>query len=382
MITRTELMEFFATIRDPRIDRGKEHKLVDILVITYCAVFCRCYTWYDIEEFAEAREKLFRQFLELPNGIPSHDTFNRVFQLLDFDEISRLLFEWLSQFQQTDGRQLIHIDGKFLNGSNKDAGNSRSSLGMVSAYASETGLCLLSTMTRLEKDEGEKKSMEKLIDGLSLKKAIVTIDAAGATPTIVEKIVKKGGDYLIALKNNQKSFFTLAEEHFRWKSSCADTFSTEEKSHGRIDKRIYEQLLVDDVSESFAISLKKQKEKFPHLTSIIRVKSLRTVGTKPSAEKVRYYFSSLKSDAREAGNAIRSHWSIENKLHWVLDVHFREDHCRTRTGQADANLALIRRLAVSVIKQVKPEKKTINSMTLRCSLLDDELLKMLKLSAF
>ena len=172
MLAGQMLIELFETIKDPRISRMREHKLADILVLTFCALFCRCRTWYEIEEFAESREDFFRTFLELPNGIPSHDTFNRVFQLLDFNQINKILFEWLNEFHKTDGKQLIHIDGKFLTGSNREANNSRSSLGMVSAYASETGICLMSVMTRLKKDEGEKKSMEKLIDGLSLRTEI------------------------------------------------------------------------------------------------------------------------------------------------------------------------------------------------------------------
>lgn len=382
MFSGQMLVDFFETIKDPRVDRNKEHKLVDILVITFCGVFCRCQSWYEIEEFAEGREELFRSFLELPNGIPSHDTFNRVFQLLNFEEISCLLFDWLREFQKTDGRQLVHIDGKFLNGSNKEATDSRSSLGMISAYASETGICLMSVMTRLKRDEGEKKSIEKLIDKMNLRKSIVTIDAAGATPAIVEKLEKQGADYMIALKTNQKSFYNLALGHFQNENINSDSYTTEEKGHGRLDKRVYEKLSVHkNLSPSFEKCLVKQLEKFPNLDSIIRVTSFRSVGNKTPTTQTRYYFTSLNSNVREAANAIRSHWSIENNLHWVLDVHFKEDHCRTRSGYADANLALLRRLAVSVVKQYKPEKKSINSMMLRCTLRDDELLKMLKLTA-
>lgn len=382
MLTTNMIIDFFETIEDPRLDRKREHKLVDILVITFCAVFCRCKSWYEIEEFAESREEIFRKFLELPNGIPSHDTLNRVFQLLDFDHISQLLFEWLSQFQETDGTQLIHIDGKFLNGSNRQSQNSRSCLGLISAYASESGLCLLSVMTRLEKDEGEKKSMEKLIDSLKLRKSIVTIDAAGASPGIVQKIVKQGGDYLIALKSNQKSFFNFAVEKFETTNSF-ESFTTEEKRHGRIDKRIYEYIkLEDQATPSYEKLFEKQKEKFPHLNSLVRVTTSRQKGSQPVSVQTRYFFTSLKTDVSEVATAIRSHWSIENNLHWVLDVHFREDHCRTRSGYADANLALLRRLAINIIKRVKPEKKSINSVMNRCAWREDELIKMLKLSTF
>lgn len=381
MLSGQMLFEFFATVQDPRVSRRRAHNLVDILVITFCALLSRCRSWYEIEEFAHEREEFFKSFLELQNGIPSHDTFNRVFQLVNFDAISRSLFEWLSAFAELQDGEHIHLDGKFASGSNRMAGDSRSSLGLVSAYVSRTGICLLSTMTRLQKDEGEKKSMEKLIDGLKLRKAIVTIDAAGATPTIVSKIVKQGGDYLIALKANQKSFHAMAVEHFENAGHSAQVFTTETKSHGRLEKRKYEQLCITQgLSANFEKCLEKQTKKFPNLSSIIKVSTFRTVGESPTAARTRYYFTSMKGSVEEIAKAIRSHWSIENNLHWVLDVHFQEDHCRTRSGYADANLALLRRLAISIIKNLMPGKK-INLAMLGLSLNEDKLLKMLKHAA-
>ncbi len=379
------LVDLFEKIEDPRIERRRAHKLVDVLVITFCGVFCGYRSWYEIVDFASVREDFFRSILELPNGIPSHDTLNRVFQLLNFGEISRILSEWLSHFPKANGDkdQLVHIDGKFINGSNKKNNNSRSTLGMVSAFASETGICLASVMTRLEKDHGEKKSMEKLIDGLNLRKTIVTIDAAGASPEIVKKIVKQNGNYLIALKANQKSFLNLCENHFLEHGNHAESFSTDEKSHGRHDNRTYQQLSIHDgVSLGFAKTLKTQLEKWPGIETLVKVTRKRKVGGNPSTEKVHYYFGSVKKDIREIGNAVRSHWAIENKLHWILDVHFMEDHCRTRTGYADANLALLRRLAISVMKKNNPMNKRTNLLMLRCSIRDDFLRDMLFSSAF
>lgn len=378
------LIELFETIEDPRIERRRAHKLVDILVITFCGVFSRCRSWYEIAEFAEAREEFFRSILELPNGIPSHDTLNRVFQLLNFNQINKILSDWLSELSKSIGsdNQLIHIDGKFINGSNKKNKDSRSTLGMVSAYASETGICLMSVMTRLEKDQGEKKSMEKLIDGLNLKKSIVTIDASGASPAIVQKIVDQRGSYLIALKANQKSFLKLCENHFLEQGQNAESFMTDEKSHGRHDVRVYQQLSIHkNLSPGFAKTLKIQLEKWPEIETLVKVTRTRKVGNEIATEKVHYYFGSLKKDIREVGSAIRSHWKIENNLHWILDVHFMEDHCRTRSGYADANLALLRRLAIGVMKNNNPLKKSINGMMLRCSIRDDYLLEMLHYSA-
>lgn len=378
------LIDVFATIKDPRIERHRQHKLVDILVITLCGVFSRCRSWYEIAEFAEAREEFFKTFLDLPNGIPSHDTLNRVFQLLDFNQVSVILFEWLSQFHQplSDENQLMHVDGKFLLGSNKKNQDSRSTLGMISAYASETGLCLMSVMTRLEKDQGEKKSMEKLISGMNLKKAILTIDAAGASPEIVKKITDGKGEYLIALKANQKSFLTMCENHFEKHAVKTESFTTEEKSHGRYEIRTYEQLSIHhDPSPAFAKTLQTQLAKWPQIQTLIKVTRMRTSGQNPTAITVHYYFTSLKKEIREIAHAIRSHWKIENNLHWILDVHFMEDHCRTRSGYADANLALLRRLAIGVLKKNNPKNKSINLMMFRCSICNETLLKMLRSSA-
>lgn len=378
------LIDVLEDIQDPRLSRRRQHKLVDILVLTFCGVFSRCQSWYEIAEFADSREDFFRTFLELPNGIPSHDTFNRVFQLLEFEQISRVLFEWLQEFHQVPNEQhsLLHIDGKFLTGSNKKNGDSRSTLGMISAYASETGLCLMSVMTRTEKDQGEKKSMEKLIEGMNLKKSIVTIDAAGATPTIVQKIVDRKGDYLIGLKANQKSFLQLCEDQFL-RIPVVDSFTTDEKSHGRHDVRTYEQLSIHNkASASFEKCLRNQIAKWPHLETLVKVTSTRAVGQNPSSTSVRYYFSSLKKEIREVAYAIRSHWKVENSLHWVLDVHFKEDHCRTRTGYADANLALLRRLAISVLKKDNPKKKSVSRLMFGCLISNETLLKALHSSAF
>ena len=252
MLNGQMLIDLFETIPDPRKVRRREHKLVDVLVIVFCGVFSRCRSWYEIADFADAREDFFKNILELPNGLPSHDTLNRVFQLLDFDTISSILSEWLSEFQKANDKQLIHIDGKFLNGSNRMAGDSRTSLGMVSAYASDSGICLMSVMTRLEKDKGEKKAMEKLIDGTKLKGALVTIDAGGATTSIAKKIIDKKGDYLIALKLNQKSLLKFAQNHFEVNEKRADSFRTDEKSHGRHDVMTYEQLSIhENVADGF-----------------------------------------------------------------------------------------------------------------------------------
>lgn len=191
MLAGEMLIELFSKIEDPRLDRHKEHKLCDVLVITFCAVFSGCKSWYEIVEHAKVRQEFYKKLLELPNGIPSHDTFNRIFQLLDFKIINAAFSEWLQHFAKDVGHKIISIDGKFLNGSNKRPGDSRSSLGMVSAYSTETGICLYSVMTRLEKNKSEKQSMEKVIDGLKLKGSVVTLDAGGATPSIVNKIIKK-----------------------------------------------------------------------------------------------------------------------------------------------------------------------------------------------
>lgn len=384
MLAGEMLIELFSNISDSRIDRHKKHKLCDILVITFCAVFAGNKSWYDIVDFAEIRKDFFKKLLELPNGIPSHDTFNRVFQLLDFDLINLAFTEWLQNFAKDVDHKIISIDGKFLNGSNKKAGNSRTSLGMVSAYSTETGICLYSVMTRLEKNKSEKQAMEQVVDAIKLKGSVVTLDAGGATPTIVSKIIKRKGDYLIGLKGNQKSLKKCCELLFEKSDlSNIESFTTEEKAHGRYDKRTYELLKIPKIVDAGITKLvDKQLKKWPKCNAFVRVTSERKNGKKKLTKNLRYYYTSMNSEVKEVGYAIRSHWKIENNLHWVLDVHFKEDHCRTRTGYADANLALIRRLVISLIKKHKPEGTKIKTAMMGCAYGEENMLKMLYSSAF
>jgi|GEM_PF-329663 len=372
-----------ALVRITQIDRGRKHKLCDILVISFCGIFSGCKSWYEIVEFAGIREEFYRSILELPNGIPSHDTFNRVFQILDFQLVESIFRDWLVHFCEDVDHKIISIDGKFLNGSNKEAGNSRSALGMVSAFSTETGICLHTVMTRLEKNKSEKQAMELVIEGLNLKGSLVTLDAGGATPTIANKVIEKEGDYLIGLKGNQKSLKKYCELLFESESKEVPSFITDEKAHGRRDVRRYEQLLVPaQVTPGLEKLKKKVDQKWPELSSFVRVTSLRQKRGDKASEDVRYYFTSAETDVAKLGYAIRSHWKIENNLHWVLDVHFKEDDCRARSGQADANLGLLRRLAVSLIKQQKPEKKTIKGFMMGCAYSDEKLLNLLYKSSF
>lgn len=383
MLAGEMLIDMFSRIEDPRLDRGKSHKLCDILVLTFCGVFSGCKSWYEIVEFAEIREDFYKKILDLPNGIPSHDTLNRTFQLLDFKLIDSIFSEWLQAFAKENKHKLISIDGKFLNGSNKVAENSRTGLGLVSAFSSETGICLHSVMTRLEKNKSEKQAMEQVLDGIKMKGSIITLDAGGATPTIVKKIVEKKGHYLIGLKGNQKSLKKYCEFLFEDPSLELQTYTSEEKGHGRLEKRTYELLTIPKiVSVGIEKMAQKQKEKWPKLNAFVKVTSERKKGKNEATKQTRYYYTSMTEEVKEVAYAVRSHWKIENNLHWVLDVHFLEDHCRTRTGYADANLALIRRLAVSLIKKQKPDKKTIKAEMMKCAYSDEKLLNLLYVSAF
>jgi len=383
MLAGQMLIDMFSIIKDPRIERNKQHKLCDILVLSFCGIFSGCKSWYEIVEFAEVRKKFYQSILELPHGIPSHDTFNRVFQILDFKIIESTFSSWLIKFAGSTDHKIISIDGKFLNGSNKEAGNSRSALGLVSAYSTETGICLHSVMTRLEKNKSEKQAMEKVIDGLNLKGSIVTLDAGGATPTIASKVIHKKGDYLIGLKNNQRSLRRFCELLFTSKAQEMPSYKTDEKAHGRHEVRLYELLIIpQETTPGMEKLMLKTKKKWPDLNSFVRVTSRRKKGKNKATEEVRYYFTSSKSDVADIGHAIRSHWKIENNLHWVLDVHFKEDDCRARKGYADANLALMRRLSVSLIKKQKPDKKTIKGFMMGCAYSDEKLLDLLRKSAF
>ena len=360
------IAEHFNDIEDIRIERGKKHKLIDIITISICAVVCGADGWIDIEMYGIARKKWLGKFLELPNGIPSHDTFARVFSQINPDEFNRSFLSWIKGISKITAGEIIAFDGKQSRNSG-DEKNGQGVINTVSAWAASNRLVL--GQKKVEGKSNEITALPELIKILDLVGCIVTIDAMGCQREIVKKIVEKDADYVIAVKKNQPSLYKQIEQLFKQaiktdgKDLNMSTFSSKEMNRGREEIRNY--LMLTDVAEQM-----DPLQKWEKLTSIGMVESVRVVNENTSVE-TRYFISSLWNDAKKLAEAIRSHWSIENSLHWVLDVAFKEDNSRIRKDNAPANFAVLRHIAVNIIGQNKSRKLSVRSKRFLASL-DEE----------
>lgn len=361
------IVEQFKNIEDPRIDRGKLHNLMDIIAIAICAVICGADTWEDIELFGEAKHEWLKQFLELPNGIPSHDTFGRVFSIISPVEFQRSFLNWVKAISESIEKEVVAIDGKTSRRS-YDRGKGKGAIHMVSAWATANRVVLGQVKT-------EDKSNEiKLLDILALNGCIVTIDAMGCQKSIAAGIIDKGADYVLALKGNQgtlhediKLFFQDANDT-SFKDIRHDFHETIDGDHGRIETRRY--WTVSD------IDWLEGKADWKELKSIGMVESEREIGDKLTKE-TRYYISSLPGNAKLFGDAVRKHWGVENSLHWVLDVVFREDECRVRKGYAAENFAVLRHIALNLVREEKSIKRGVKGKRLKAGWDNDYLGKIL-----
>lgn len=369
------LIDHFSEVEDPRLDRTKKHNVIDIISITVMATISGMQNWIEIVDWAETNEEWLKTFLELPSRIPSHDTFGRVFSLINPEAFQEAFKSWVESMKISfPEREIIAIDGKFLNGSMMN-NNSRTCLTIVSAWACKSGLSLGQLSSRLKKEEGEKRTMEKIIDQIDVRGNIITIDANGATTNIIGKISSKGGDCVVGLKDNQRRAKRLAANLFAHEKSqeFKKIILTEERGHGRDEKRTYELLELNDLKIiGLQAAVKKFNGKWPSIISFGRVISERKIG-KEITRYERFFLTTL-SDENEFAESVRSHWKIENSLHWQMDVTFREDYCRARIGYAAENLAIIRRLALNLLKRDVSEKKSIRRKQLLCNWNKDYLL--------
>jgi predicted transposase YbfD/YdcC len=371
----TSISKCFAKISDPREEVKTRHTLLDILTIVLCAVIGGSEDFYDIEEFAKCKEDFFRTFLDLPNGIPSHDTINRVISRLDPKEFSNCIVEWTKSLSEKL-KGVIAIDGKTLRRSYQDA-SKKNPLHIVSAWSSKNGIVLGQVQT--DTKSNEITAIPELLKLLDIKDSIVTIDAMGCQTDIAQKIRDGGGDYVLALKGNQKNSLDSVEYLFDWelKNNFNGVFHTEtlsvEKDHGRMETRkIYSIGKLDEI-EGLDFG------KWPDLQSLTMVESIREInGSSTSAR--RYYISSLKADAKVIGDSVRSHWGIENSLHWVMDVTFHEDYARNRKDHSAANMSTMRHFALNLIKQDKITKGSIKGKRKRAGWNDNYLLKLVGLA--
>lgn len=364
----------FASITDPRIERSKKHKLIDILTITICGVICGADGWVDIAMFGEAKKEWFEGFLELPNGIPSHDTFGDVFSRIDPEQFRECFIEWVRAVSELTKGQVIAIDGKTLRRSHDRLG-SKEAIHMVSAWSSVNGLVLGQVKT--DEKSNEITAIPQLLKLLEVSGCIVSIDAMGCQREIARAIVGKGADYVLSLKQNQGNLYEDVKElfdgafQFGFEDIDYDTYETVEKGHGRIETR-----RCWAISDPQGLSYIRSLSEWKNLTSVAMVKAERRIGDSVSVEK-RYYISSLKGDARQLLWAIRGHWGIENSLHWVLDIAFREDESRVRKDNSPENLAVLRHITLNLLKQEKSLKVGINAKRKRAGWDNDYLLKVL-----
>jgi predicted transposase YbfD/YdcC len=366
--------EHFSQVSDPRKDRTKDHKLIDIIAIAICAVICGAEAWTDIELFGNSKLHWLATFLELPNGIPSHDTFGRVFSLVDAQQFQLAFYEWVWAVNDILQGQIINIDGKCLRGSD-DKRLGKRAIYMVSAWAVENEVVL--GQRKVDEKSNEITAIPELLKILSISGCIVTIDAMGTHTNIAKTIVEAKANYVLSVKENQGHLFEdisvlfAVDQVQNFKYASFEYKKTVNKGHGRIDVRE-----CWSTSNPEYLNLIRGLENWAGLQSIIMVACTRIIGDKET-KYVRYYISSLLSNAEQILQAVRKHWSIENKLHWVLDVALNEDRSRVRKDQAPENFAVLRHIALNLLKQEKTAKGGIHAKQFQAALNEDYLLKIL-----
>jgi len=367
------LIESFQNINDPRINRTLHHQLPDLLVIGVCTMICGGEGFTDMETFAKAHEPWLRTFLELPGGIPSHDTFNRVFQAIDPEQFIECFIQWTQSLLPALGDEIVAVDGKALRRAHENGAKIPC---VVSAWAAQSGLTL--AQVKVDEKSNEITAIPKLLRMLDLAGCIVTIDAMGCQRSIAREVIDSDADYLLALKGNQavaeeevRSFFNglIVRKHAE-ASERVDYYETVDADHGRIETRRH---WITDQTEWFA-----DKMKWEGLRSFALVESIREIGEERSCER-RLFLSSIEPDARRFARACRSHWGVENSLHWTMDVTFREDESRARSGNAAENLAALRRLALNLLKTEKTQRISLRRKRLMAGWNRDYLQKVLRI---
>jgi predicted transposase YbfD/YdcC len=368
------IAQHFSKVRDPRIDRTKRHLLLDMLVIAICAVICGADNWVDIELFGKTKLKWLKTFLKLPNGIPSHDTFGRVFAAINPEEFQASFMEWVQAINELTQGQVIAIDGKQLRGS-QDSQLGKNAIYMVSAWATENQLVL--GQRKVDDKSNEITAIPKLLKLLEVKGCIVTIDAIGTQTKIAKTIRERGGDYILAVKENQRHLYEDIQDLFEddrqynFEGVPYSYAKMVTKDHGRIEIR-----QCWSISDPEYLANVRDLHHWEDVQTLVMILSERRIGEQVE-QQTRYFITSLENQADRILQAKRSYWGIENRLHWVLDIAFQEDRSRVRKDNAPQNFAVIRHMALNLLKQEKTAKGGVQAKRLQCGWDTDYLLKVL-----
>lgn len=369
----TSLLSYFDEIPDPRAERTRKHLLKDIIIIAILAVIAGAEGWEDMENYGISKQQWLEEFLELPNGIPSDDTFRRVFEKLNPQVLEEKLTQWLQQLVGSVVSEVVSIDGKSLRGS-YDRNQGVKALHLVSAWASEQRLVL--GQVKVEDHSNEITAIPALLELIDLTGAIVTIDAMGTQHSIVQQLQKKKADYVLSLKANHPTLHSQVKEWF--KQARATNFEGVdisydqrlETGHHRREKRQVWAIPVTAFGGLY------QQQQWAGLQSIIVVERVRHLWNKTTQE-IQFYLSSLPPDAALNGRVIRQHWGIENQLHWTLDVNWHEDQCRVRSFHSPRNLALLRRIALNALNQETTVRRSLRQKVKRAAMNNDYMMQVL-----
>lgn len=343
-------LDVFDGIPDPRSSRNQLHLLSEIIFLTIAAVVSGANTWVEVETFGDQKLDWLRKFGKYPSGIPSHDTLGRVFALMDPDKLENSFERWIGELAKIVGGEVISIDGKTLRGS-YDKYSKKSAIHMVSAWAGSNRIVVGQRKT--EAKSNEITAIPALLPLLALAGCTVTIDAMGCQKDIVSLIRKENADYMIAVKGNQPELFEQVKRSFDLLKPDLIHEQTE-SGHGRVEVRKCEAIT--------DLKWIECKGEWKNLFAVVRITSTRHLkleGT--TTTDTRYYLTSSKEEAKKLNEFIRSHWGIENSLHWILDVVFCEDKARNRNGNSDRNLSVIRRIALNMIKRENATKGSTNT---------------------
>ena len=367
----SSLLKHFETLEDPRTAYLIEHRLLDIVALTICAVVCGAEGWEDIEAYGRSKLEWLKTFLELPNGIPSHDTVSRVFARLEPSKLQECFVSWVKAIAQLSEGEVIAIDGKSVRHS-YDKGKGKGAIHMVSAWASENRLAL--GQVKVADKSNEITAIPQLLNILDIQGCIVTIDAMGAQKEIANQITEQGADYVLSLKGNQGNLHQDVQQLFDWASKTDfkdiehELYQTIDKGHGRLEKRRY--YLLGNVE--YLVDAHQWKG----LKRVGMIESERHIEGKPTTTERRYYLTSLDGGVERFARASRGHWGIENRLHWSLDVVFREDDSRIRSDHSPENMTLIRKIALNLLTK-EPSKGSKKRKRLKAGWDNDFLIQVL-----